>query len=433
MLAGALPVPIRLTKGQATRDYLQQRFEKETAKDPNAGAPLRERFAEQNEKILANFDAWADQTGAEAPSPRAVGAAVDAPLVRQMKADKAQMNVTYAKANKSPEAAAQVDHTLPVTVGEGDSAIVSTPLDYLNEQITGLPSTGLTDAARQYAVKLGIASLQDGELVPRPATIRQMENWRKAINAATGYEPADIRQSAIVKSLIDGQTEPVAGPLYRQARATRQRFAQNYEDHAVISKLLGMERGTTDHQVVLEDVFDHSVLKTSGIDDLRTLRRVLHRSGDDGKQAWRELQGATVRWIKERAAKNIATDERGNSVLSPAGLNSAVEILDHDGRLDFMFGKKGAQQMRDVNDLAKAVYTAPPGAVNTSNTASVLLAALGEAGVMGGAFGLPVPVLTGLRQLAVHVKNRRIQQRVQEALNEAKRRPPSPPVPQTVH
>ena len=39
-------------------------------------ACLRQRFAQQNQQILQNFDSWLDQTGAEAGSLRATGEAV---------------------------------------------------------------------------------------------------------------------------------------------------------------------------------------------------------------------------------------------------------------------------------------------------------------------------------------------------------------------
>jgi hypothetical protein len=117
--------------------------------------------------------------------------------------------------------------------------------------------------------------------------------------------------------------------------------------------------------------------------------------------------------------------------------------LDQGGKLDFVLGKKGAQTVRDLNDLAKVVYTSPPGAVNHSNTASVILAALAEAGVSGSMTGLPIPVLSGLRVLAMHVKDKRIQQRVSVALGEAKAqeksaaaraiRPVKKPTGRTVH
>ena len=365
-----------LTKGQATRDPAQLKFEVETAKNPELGQGLRERINNQNAVVLQNFDHWADQTGAEAPTLRATGQAVDRALVQAMRRDKAQVNAMYAAARRTPEANAPVNVSSAVQLGEGDSAIISTPIDWINEQPSGLPNTALVDAARQYAVKLGIADLKDGQLTPRQTvTVRQMYDWRKAVGQATDYEPNAIRQSTIIKGLIDGQTEPVIGPVYRQANQARARFSQNYEDLGVIAKLMNNKRGTSDRAVALEDVFGHTVLQGS-LDDLRNVRRVLHRSGPEGVQAWRELQGATVRWIQEQTTRTVATDARGNSVISAAGLDKAIRTLEADGKLDFIFGKKGAQQMRDLRDLAQYVKTVPPEAgVNTSNTAATLLSA----------------------------------------------------------
>ena len=62
--ANELPVPIPLTQGQRTRDFAQQRFERETAKDPDMGAPIRERMAQQQLKMRQNLDAFVDATGA---------------------------------------------------------------------------------------------------------------------------------------------------------------------------------------------------------------------------------------------------------------------------------------------------------------------------------------------------------------------------------
>lgn len=405
-----------LTKGQATRDPAQLKFEVETAKNPEIGQGLRERTNNQNAVILQNFDHWADQTGAEAPTLRATGQAVDQALVQAAKRDKAQVNALYRVARKTEEANAPVDHTAPVQLGEGDGAIVSTPIDWINQQPGGLPNTGLVDAARQYAVKLGIADMKDGQLVPRQSvTVRQMEDWRQAIGQATDYEPTSIRQATIIKGLIDGQTEPVIGPAYRQARQSRARFAQNYEDRSVIAKLMANKRGTSDRAVALEDVFSHTVLQGS-LDDLRNVRRVLQRSGPEGAQAWRELQGATVHWIQKQAARTVATDARGNYVVYYKGLKEAVDGLDADGKLDFIFGKKGAQQMRDIRDLAQYVKTVPPeAAVNTSNTASALLTAFADLGI-SGATGLPAPVATVGKAVLKYIKDRGLRARISDAL-----------------
>jgi hypothetical protein len=184
-------------------------------------------------------------------------------------------------------------------------------------------------------------------------------------------------------------------------------------------------------------VFDHAVLRGSQ-DDLRVVRKVLQTAGDDGKQAWRELQGQTINHIRDQATRGVALDERGNRVVSPAALDKAIRQLDADRKLEFIFGKKGAEQLRAINDIAKDVYTAPPGSVNSSNTASVLLAAMDMA--MSGASGMPLPVMSGLRMVVNNVKDRRIQQRVREALGplqkpEKKPATPSsaPPQRKTIH
>lgn len=417
--ADALPVPIELTKGQAERSFEQQRFEMETAKDPTAGAPLRERYAEQNDKLLRNFDAMVDRTGAEAPSLRAVGQSVDQALVEQVARDKTQIRVAYKNADKAGEL------SVPVSL--------SNVVDYLNANAPDAVTAPLLDAARKWVIKLGVAKEQGGQLVaagndrpmfstltnapavPDGVTLKTAETLRQAINRSTDFEPTNVRQATILKQLIDQATEGKGGDAYRQARALRTRFAQNYENRANIAKLVNNKRGMADRQVALEDVFKHTVINSS-LDDVRNVRRVLQRSGPGGEQAWRDLQGQTMQWIKDEATKSVATDIRGNQIVSADKLNKAIKALDHDGKLDFIFGKQGAQTIRDLNELVTVIHTSPPGSVNTSNTASVLLAAITEAGLTGSMTGLPVPVLTSMKALAGYAKQRRLQAKVQEAL-----------------
>jgi hypothetical protein len=405
--AEAMPVPITLTKGQATRDFAQQRFEQETAKDPTLGASLRENAAQQNQSVLRNFDTMVDMTGAEAPTLRATGEVVDSALKTQLQADKNAVRAAYKRA----EAAGEMEQ--PVTL----DALVQ----HLNESAPDAATAPLLDVARARALRLGIATQDEaGNLVAQPVPLKIAETYRQAVNRATDFEPTNMRQSSLIKQAVDQGTAGAAGQLYQQARAMRARFAQNYESRATIAKLLDTKKGTTDRTVALEDVFQHTILNSSK-DDVANVRRVLQRAGPNGWQAWRELQGATMRYIKDEATKSVANDVRGNPIVSAARLNQVVRGLDHDGKLDFVFGKKGAQTVRDLADLSKDIYTSPPGAVNHSNTASVLLAALTEAGVTGSITGLPVPVLSTLRLVAQQVKNRRIQQRVAEALGTKRR------------
>ena len=416
--ADQLPVPMGdlLTKGDLTRDPAQQKFEVETAKLPDEGRPLRERLIAKNQALLENFDAAIDQTGAEAPTLRAVGVAVDKALMDKSNRAMTEVNANYAKANRSPEARAIVDPNTRVQFVEDGQPTLMSPIEYLNSRPAGLNTTALADHARQLAIKIGIAEMRDGQLIGKPTTIKQMESWRKEINQGTGYEKTDIRDSTILKLLIDQQTEPIAGPLYKIARNSRARYAQEFEDHAVIYKLLNEKRGTADRQVAFEDVFNHAIVKGS-LDDVRTVRKVLQTAGPDGMQAWRELQGATLRDIRDRATQSVALDSAGNRVLSPAALDKAITALDADGKLDFIFGKKGAQTLRDIREIAQISKTvAPEAAINHSNTA-MTLAAFADS-IFSGLIGGPAPVATTTRFALQHIKDVRLRNRIREALNE---------------
>lgn len=425
--ASNLPAPIDLTLGERTRSPEQLKFEAETAKLP-VGQALRERVAENNNKIYQNFDAYIDETGAQATTPRQTGISVDDALAKKAQNAKNEVRVAYKKAHDSAEAQAPVNPDEIVQIGQGDNAIQNSVVGYINSKPAGLNSTKLLDDARKLAVRLGIAELdENGQLIAKPSTVAKMEEFRKEVNGATGYEPSDIRDSTILKGLIDSTNEPHAGPLFQQARRLRENYAKQFEDRSVINKLLTTKRGTSDRNVALEDVFDHAVLKGS-LDDVRQVRRVLtaHEANapegivQAGNQAWKDLQGQTVAHIRDRTFKRSATDANGKPVASADGFVKAVAELDKEGKLDYMLGKKGAENMRDFRDVVQLVKTAPPeAAINTSNTAATVLAALGEAGAAGAITGLPVPVLTTLKYLAGRSKDAKLRKKIDQALARA--------------
>jgi hypothetical protein len=422
-------VGIDLTQGQATRDQQQLRFEQETAKSEN-GSALRDRYSDQNEQVLKHFDNLVDQTGKQSSDLAGTGRSVDEGLRSGLEYDKGRVRAAYKAAENSAESAA------PVTL--------DTAIQYLNDSAPDAAVSPLLAAARKHAIKLGAAVEDaDGNLVAQPTTVKNAELLRRAIGNATDYEPTNVRNSAVLKGAIDSATEPVIGPMYRNARRLRENLAKKYEDRGVVASLLNNKRGMADRKVAIADVFDHSILNASR-EDVSAVRRALTHADSAptevraaGQQAWRDLQGETVNWIKQQAFDNVATDQRGNVILSPAKLDKAIKRLDADGRLEALLGKNGAQHMRDVNDLAKVIYTVPPGAVNTSNTASVLLAALTEAGATGYMTGVPVPVLSTMRMLAKYAKNRALQKRIEQALtrSQAMNKNPSPvrPAGATLH
>jgi hypothetical protein len=402
--AGELPVPIKLTEGQKTRSFEQQRFERETAKLPETGEPLRERFAVQNRQLQQNMDAFIDMTGAEAPDLRSVGLTVDKALRERAARDKTKIRTLYKDAEKAGEL------EQPVTLGN--------VVQHLTESAPEAEVANVLKAVRAKALQLGVAAEDaSGNLVPQPVTLKTAELFRRSINGATNAEPTNIRQAAIMKQLVDGDTEGLGGNLYKQARRARTEYAGNYENIGLVKQLLGLKRGTDDRAIALEDVLRRSIIDPStSLDTVKQVRRLLQTGGENGMQAWKELQGGTLRHIKDEALKNVAPDQLGNRVMSPAQLDRVIMQLDKNGKLDYVFGKKGAEQLRTINDVAKDVLTAPAGAVNTSNTATVLAGLMDVA--ISGTTGVPAPIMTSFRVITNSIRDAKLRKRVKTALGE---------------
>jgi len=402
--ARALPVPIRLTEGQATRGFDQQRFERETAKLEDIGEPLRERFADQNAQLIQNFDAFIDETGAELYYSTEVGEAVEKAIRADAAKDMARIRRLYNDARAAGEMGQKVDLS-PLT-------------DYLNvNRAERAENSIMTKVQRQLEVlEVSEGSFEDGSLVVKPMTLNQSEAVRRFINRnVNDADPNDVRIAANLKNLIDGSTEGEGGAKYRAARKARRDYAEKFENVGLINSILSTKRGTQDRIIALEDVARKSILSPStSRQSTWHLRKILQNAGNEGQQAWRELQGATLRHLQDQMTRNVARNERGDPVVSAAALDREIKALAKNGKLELMFGKKGAQQIETINEVAKVVLTSPPGAVNTSNTATVL-AGLMDIAVSGTA-GIPTPAFTAGKLLMDGLKDKKLRAKVNKAL-----------------
>ena len=391
--AGELPVPMRLSKGQASRKFEDVRFERETAKDPELGGPLRERFTEQNLQLQQNLDEFIDAGGGIAPDHRTLGMQVDKALRDELSRTKTKVRSLYNAATKKGEMAEKVDVT-PIT-------------KYLDDNASAESTAPVLKGVR---AELGRLQKADGYAL----SINNAEQLRKFINKTAGDDRTNVHFAKELKEVIDATTEGKGGPLYKKARAARYQQAKDFERRKLVFDLLGTKRGTDDRRIAYEGVLRKSIVDASAtLDDIKHLKNLLDRS-DDGKQAWNELKSGAVQWIRDEAVKNVARDEAGNPIVSAAKLDKSIQQLDNSGKLDFVFGKKGAEQLRTLNDVAKDVLTVPPGSVNTSNTASVVLAAMDMA--VSGSVGVPAPILSGAKMLIGKVKNKRTTQQVKKHL-----------------
>jgi hypothetical protein len=355
-LAEGLRVPVKLRKGQATRDLADQQFEAEMAKTypQDVGRPIIKSNLDQNERILQNFDAFVDATGAEKAGEfnlRQVGQVVDAALVNKANTAKKNIGSAYKLAREAGEDAELVDVTG-----------VKNYLDGLEAESINAPI--ITSA------KMKLDKLAKGGQI----SLNELEEVRKMVNALSGDTPSNMAFGKQIKDQIDLTTVGKGGELYQKARKLRENYAREFENVGFIDKLLSKKKGTSDRAVALEDVFDHAIMKGS-LDDVKSIGMTLKKAGPEGQQAFKELQGQTIEQMKSLVTKNIQRDEAGNPIVSAKQLDSFVKNLDSDGKLDYLFGKKGAQEIRDLRDTAINVYS-PVAGINQSNTASALTQAL---------------------------------------------------------
>ena len=413
---------VKLTLGEKERDPSQLAFEKGAVKGP-LGQPLITRAEQNNLSIMQRFDELLDETGAEVAQKGDIAVTgnklIDA-LSSGYAGAKAKTKAAYDKAKAQGEL-------------ESPTSITSVA-DYLNQNAPEASVAPILKVAREKGISLGIfEQMDDGTLQAKPSTLADVELLRRSINKSIGIDPTNKNFGRELKDVIDLSTEGLGGEAYKQARALRKQQAIKYEGRAIVANLLTKVRGRDDPKIEASEAFQKSILNSTP-EEITFLRRVLFTSGKDGQQAFRELQGATIDYLRKEAVKSGRTDSQGRAVVDTGAVRKATEALDANGRLDIMLGKKGAQNIRDVNEVLSYINTVPPGTlINNSGTAATLMENLRNNFAVGGAemaltgffTGIPAPVLTSLRvginQIKTNRQNAKLKARINQALNEAEK------------
>lgn len=405
-VAESMPVPFTgessLTRGQASREGPQLQFEKEAMKTPE-GEALARRVENQTATTLKNFDYLIEQANPRDVMDIDIGKGVDRAIVNKAELAKKQINAAYKKADEAGQMADPVDTAQLATL--------------LNNSIPDVATAPVIDTAVKRAIRLGIVAQDaDGNLVPAPTSVRNVEAFRQSMNQL--YDPThkpNARAIGIMRDTVDAMTEAAGGDLYKQARKLRKDYAREFENVGIVADLLGQKRGTDARKIAYEDVFKKIILD-SPLPELNKARRTLITAGPEGKQAWQDLKARGLQELVNKGFSQNQTDSAGNPIVLPSQLNNIIRSMDREGKLEGLYGKKQAQLIRDLGELSRDMMTAPPGLVNHSNTASAVRNMLIESGGMAFATGVPLPAIAATKQALKFVKNRQTAKRIQDAL-----------------
>lgn len=343
---------IRLLKGEQQQNLGQLQFESETAKNfpETLGKPLIEAKAAQKADILKRMDIMAEETGAQgalsdSESYRTLGNLLDKELVNAYESKKTKVDVAYQKARAANETKAVVDTTV------------------LDDYLTSLAAEALSvPEINSISAKLkAFKELRNGQVtIDDIESIYQIANKLGKPGETSGKYMKDIR------NVLDQVTEGAGGDLYKAARTQRRELANQFDDNFRVAELLGTKAGYADRKVALDNVFKHIVLDGSK-EQMQNVAVLLKKAGPEGRQAWAEVQGQTIQHMKNQLTKPV------NGELSFANLKTTIDKLDSEGKLSYLFGKNGRDQIIDLRETIKDALVKPPGAVNYSNTASAMV------------------------------------------------------------
>jgi hypothetical protein len=350
----ALSQGIPLTKGQQLQDFAQQQFEsdviKNTTDKPDIAKGLLEFKARQKKDILGRFEQLIGETNADVDVTdfRKVGTTVDSALVKQFEAKKKSVDDAYQRARDAGETKAVVD----------TSKLDQWLVDNEPEAIT-------VKAIDTIKAKLDVLKkVTNGQI-----TINDLENLYKLAGQLSEPGKSSAKFMSDVKKVINQTTEGAGGNLYRAARAEREDLGKQFENAKRVDALLSTKGGYADRAVRLDDVFSHVVLDGS-LEEMQTVTNLLQKGGAEGQAAYAALQGQTIQYLKNRLEKSTKGE------LSYDAFAKTLQALDKEGKLDYMFGKKGRETLTELQGTLRDALVEIPGTVNYSNTGSVVVRAL---------------------------------------------------------
>jgi hypothetical protein len=392
-MAQQLRVPIKLSKGEATRELGQQQFEAETMKTypEDIGKPLIQAKELKNTQIGQNLDAYIDATGAKVANEfylRPTGEAVDTALKETATNARKAFKNAYDIARNSEEGKQLVD--------------VSPIIKQLGNMEAEALNAPVINSAKMKLEKLA----PNGQI-----TLNNLEEVRKMVGDLSQDTPTQMKFGGDIKKMIDASAENAGGDLFKEARKLRTQFANQFENIGLIDDLLKTKPNSKDRVISLEKVFDHSVMQ-SDLDSLKALGQTLKRT-EKGQQAWAELKGQTIENLRSAITKNIETDSLGQRTFNPKQFDVIVKNLDKSGKLDYLLGKAGAQEIRNLRDTVITINS-PVKGINQSNTASAMDKVL--SGILRKTVG-KIPLGGALVEAGAEaIEKKNIAQKVKESL-----------------
>lgn len=393
----SLPVPVRATRGQLTRDPVALTNEGNIAAT-EAGSQVRSIRDAQSRDLIANIDVLKERvrgrgtTRGAAETPEGVGLSVQGALRDKLRASESQVRDLYKQAEAAGELQAPVS---PLPLME---LVKATPdKTHIKWVQSWLKDMDVTKSERTGGITVETS---------RRVSLKELEDLRQAAVARAMDGGTEGYYAGKVIRAIDESTDGAGGNAYKVARAARRQQAIDFEDPTAVARLVE-NRSRTDRATALEDTWRKSVLGGS-LADLNQVksRLLLDDKSAAGRRAWRDIRAETIEHIRREATKASQVLPDGTRPVSAAGMENALKAIGPQ-KLEAIFGPQTVQRLNAIMEATRLTRTEPqrihPGSSTVGNALALLEKSLLERVPYIG------PALKGAKETATK------QQQVREA------------------
>jgi len=387
------------TKGDIERNVAQKTHEETLSKGPQ-GEPIQNIRAAQDVRLHQLVDESRKQTGARAETRRQVGESVEGALrgareehpqkwgvseiAKGLKStakqvwSKANYNRLYNIARKTePEASVSAKPLVDMLEKEGGPR--NPDIQHLGWLQSWLNKARIVEEApKDEGPQLVDAKGKPFKEAPEGPQIRnvkleELQDLRTRASEIARTPTKDAYYAGKVVEAIDAAMEktPAAAKAWKAAQQAFKDHKIEFEDQRLVRDLSEMD-SRTDPKTALEET--GKAVRDASADEIRGLRRTLTEGGtaktrNAGRQAWRDIRGSVIDYLREQANKkeNVGAEDQQEFT---AGFAHAVLELDRDGKLQALFGKEQAAQLRKVAQATRDVRTGPRKGVSGSDTAA---------------------------------------------------------------
>lgn len=347
--ASALPVPIHLTRGQASRDPMQFAWEQRVAGQEGVGEPISQLLSAQNRALVENLNSLG---AGRATQPFEASQRLISHIESVDEALRGQINQAYSAVKNSAGQPAQVST-------DGFVSAARNRLTNGNPQLAGL--TGLADYLPE-AVRKQYNDIATGRVPLTVDTIQFFDRAWGGLQRGAADDTTATAIGALRKALNDAPIDDALGKesmqSYNAAKAlAKQRFDLIDSSPAYKAIVDGTKRAEPDK-------FFQNFVAGADVSELQALKNLI---GPDNTQM---LQNTFVGNLK-RIALNRASDENG--VFSQAAYNKVLQDPVQAPRIRELFADNPAtlDQLYRVGRVSENLIKIPAASkVNTSNTAS---------------------------------------------------------------